>query len=397
MVNVLLALIALLSAAVQGNAAPGRILDRGSQPTPPLIGLLFCIGAVVGWFLTRGLSPTAINPLAWVFVSPWAHADPFHLATNICAILLIAQSLEPAIGRSRFAAVFATGSLMASIAHSLFSGPTVAPLAGASAGIHGLLTAHAIRFRHVRVGNGNGPRPTVLLVAVLSMLATVATAILLPESRLSALAHLIGAVSGWGAAWLLGIPRQQAVAQLREKASEANACGHHDLAIHLWRAVLDQVPEDLDAESALADACLVAGHQEAAARHVSAVLVRAAAQPNSANARMLLKRWGSHLSNLPLTAPASLVAANWLADAHEESKAIQVLSEVCQRFPGTHESETALLRIARIQLNNLRQPDSASAVLAEFLRLYPHSSFVGHARQLLAEASPTASVTGTAG
>lgn len=397
MVTVLLALIALLSAAVQGNATPRKSVVRRDRPTPPFFGILLCVAALAGWFMAKGASPNAINPFAWVFLSPWVHADPFHLSTNLCAILLIAQSLETAIGWRRFATVFATGSLSASIAHALASGPATDPLAGASAGIQALLTAHAVCFRHVLVGKGNGPRPTVLHVAMLSLVATSATAVLLPESRLSAIAHLVGAFSGGLAAWLLGIPREQAIAELREKAAEASYGGQHDLAIHLWRSVLEQVPEDLDAEAALADACLAAGHLEAAANHVSIALVRSAAKPNPAMARMLLVRWASHLPTLPLTAPAGLVAANWLADSHEESKAIRILSDICQRFAGTREAETALLRIARIQLNNLRQPDSASAVLAEFLRLYPDSTFVGHARQMLAEATPVASVTGTAG
>jgi membrane associated rhomboid family serine protease len=394
MVNVLLALIALLCAAIQGNATPPVVSGRENRPTMAMAGFALCLGCVAGWFLTRDIFPARVPPILWLFVSPWVHADPFHLTANLCAILLISPPLERAVGWRQLVLVYAAGTFTASLVHLIASGPEAIPLAGASSGIHAMLCTHAVRFRHVRIGNGTMYRPSVAHVALLSIAATAVALFLMPENRSTALSHLAGATAGGATALLLGIHRQQRISQLRENAIDASASGRHDVAIHLWRTVLESCPDNLEAHAALAEACIAARHFEAAGREVSVVLLRLTTTVRTPFSQSIMQRWASELHRLPLTPAAALVAAGWFVDSHEETRALAMLSDICQSFPGTREAETALLRIARIQLRNLRQPDSAGAVLAEFLRLYPDSPYAGHARQMLDETSPLATARG---
>jgi membrane associated rhomboid family serine protease len=386
MITAILAIIALVLAALQGTAVPAPSSRSGSpQTSTPWCPLGLSGAMTAGWFLTRGLHPLPHEAAWWPLASPWVHADPFHLTANICALLLIGGPLESGVGSGRLLTTFFAGTLSASMLHPLLAGPNAGPLAGASAGIHALLCLHAVRYGHLRVG-GALLRPTIATTALLAAGCTVCVAILLPEIRWSAVAHLIGATAGAVAAFGFRIDRLQSVARLREQSVEAMSAKHYDLAAHLLSQVAGRLPGDLSARTDLAEALLAARHSEAAARCVSEALLQAGASGGTPAVESLLRRWENQLRHLELTAPALLVAASAYEESHHESRAIDLLGELCRRFPQTPEAETALLRVARIQLRNLRQPEAAAAVLTEFLRLYPESAFAALARQMLAEA-----------
>ena len=67
----------------------------------------------------------------------------------------------------------------------------------------------------------------------------------------------------------------------------------------------------------------------------------------------------------------------------------QVLAGLCRDFPHTTDAELGLLKLGKLHLQRLQQPENAVAIFTEFLRLYPNSEWANHVRALLVEANHT--------
>jgi outer membrane protein assembly factor BamD (BamD/ComL family) len=79
-----------------------------------------------------------------------------------------------------------------------------------------------------------------------------------------------------------------------------------------------------------------------------------------------------------------------VASACEESAqyglTVHALSEICRDHPGAREAEMSLLRLGKLHLQKMDQPQNAEGIFSEFIRLYPESDWASHALRLRDEA-----------
>src|SRR6202042_1361727 len=74
-----------------------------------------------------------------LLTSGFLHVDILHLAANMYVLYWVGRLLEPAIGRTRFVAIYFTGMLAGSLGVMIAS--PLSPTAGASGAIFGLMGA----------------------------------------------------------------------------------------------------------------------------------------------------------------------------------------------------------------------------------------------------------------
>src|SRR5690606_21848028 len=90
------------------------------------------LGVLHGWFVAQGEW--------WRIVSgAFLHAGLLHLGMNMLLLWFLAQELEPALGRVRFVALYATSLLGGSFGVLLVS--PLSPTVGASGAVFGLMGA----------------------------------------------------------------------------------------------------------------------------------------------------------------------------------------------------------------------------------------------------------------
>jgi len=133
--------------------------------------------------------------LSWC-LQPWRHVDVFHLVSNCFAILLLAASVERGIGGMRLFIVFLVSSFSALLVHRLVGSAAQAPLVGASAGVYGLLSAHALLFSGAPTAFGKLRWLTADRSALVAFLVNIACIFFVPDARWSAVAHSVGAIAG---------------------------------------------------------------------------------------------------------------------------------------------------------------------------------------------------------
>jgi membrane associated rhomboid family serine protease len=144
--------------------------EPGGRPlaTPTLVGLNV---AVFAWtvatsgsvsrndraplFQEWALVPNAVADGEWwrLLTGGFLHFGPIHLLFNMMALWVIGKDIEPALGRSRFLAVYLVSLLGGSTAVMLLSAPN-ALVAGASGAVFGLMGALAVLLRRLRIPLG---------------------------------------------------------------------------------------------------------------------------------------------------------------------------------------------------------------------------------------------------
>ena len=102
-------------------------------------------------FQQWALVPAAVADGEWwrVITGGFLHFGPIHLLFNMMALWVIGKDIEPALGRSRFLAVYLVSLLGGSTAVMLLSAPN-ALVAGASGAVFGLMGALAVLLRRLR-------------------------------------------------------------------------------------------------------------------------------------------------------------------------------------------------------------------------------------------------------
>jgi membrane associated rhomboid family serine protease len=134
-----------------------------------LIGLcivVFALQFFVGDLLTRELVffPALIEYRPWTLLtSMFAHGSPIHLLANMFSLFMLGPTLELALGRVRYLALYFLSGLGGSIAVMVVMGDAGAVL-GASGAIFGLLGALVVMIR--RIG---GNTTQLLIVVVLNL------------------------------------------------------------------------------------------------------------------------------------------------------------------------------------------------------------------------------------
>jgi len=324
------------------------------------------------------------------------HGSWGHVIGNMLGLWLFGPHVEEALGKLEYllfylGAGIAGGLLHVVIADTLLPVTASSPLVGASGAIFGVLGLYAVRFWRTKMR-------VLLFFNVPSIWAVCAFALLQVFSGILSLAdggqsnntanwaHVGGFLFGLVIALPLRMREDSRVEYSLEDAQTAHAAGRLDQAAAHYRRVLAATPKDPDAQRALAQVCAQLRQAEAAHRHFQEAL-RLYVQNGNANA--VAATYGDALTRFeifPLPPRLLLSVASACEEAQAYPLALASLAELCRDHPATPEGEMGLLRLGRLHLTKLNQPQNAAGIFSEFLRLYPDSAWRHHAERLFAEA-----------
>lgn len=165
------------------EVADGLSLSGGATRLP----WVWYHGVLVGPLMSNG------EHQYWrLLTSGFLHASIFHLGLNMLSLWFVGRSLEPAIGRGYFAAVYFTALLAGSFGALLFT-PDVATL-GASGAIFGVFGALIMVARARRIPLWQSGLVPILLFNFVYTLTV---------AGVSIGGHLGGVVSGFVTGWLV--------------------------------------------------------------------------------------------------------------------------------------------------------------------------------------------------
>lgn len=344
-----------------------------------------------GW----GLTPRSAT-LVTLLTSAFLHGSWAHLTGNMLGLLLFGPHVEEALGRLEYFFFYvgcgvAAGLLHVVVSALLLPAAFVVPMVGASGALFGVLGLFAVRFYRARVR-------VLLLFQIPAVWAVSGFALLQVLWGLRSFAD--GGVSDNTANWahvggflfgmLLAVPlkmREDGKREYRLEDAEAAAeAGRLDQAAAFYRLALAEKSDDAGAHRALARVCIRMGQREAAQRHFTdalRLLLRAGNAPAVAD---LYEEVGYHFPELPLSPSLLYRLSSACEEAHRFPLALRALGALCRDFASAPEAEMALLRMGKLHLGKMNQPDNAVGILEEFLRLYPGSEWRPHAQRLLQEA-----------
>lgn len=340
--------------------------------------------------------PHFIALLTGIFI----HVSLGHLFWNMVFLWLFGPHVEEALGWEAFLALYIGGGIAAGLLHMaivlLFAPKVVVPLVGASGAISAILAPFAIRFHRAQIKlfwlpgtlfGSSWSQLDVPAVAGLGLwiLQSVGGGVLFllnPKSGGTAYwAHIGGFVFGLVAAELTGLLRDGRQDYLLQDARSAAAHGHEtlDLAIRKYRAFLGRDPDNGVVRAEMAHLLAVQDHGEAAREMLGALreLLRQ-------NQPLLAAKRVSEASALglplALSARERLRLAGVLETQGDTANAATLLAALIEETPDAPEDEMARLKLG--QILRVRDPVQANAVLAEFLRKYPHSEWARRAKEL---------------
>lgn len=343
-----------------------------------------------------GLVPRAATVLG-LFTHMFLHGSVSHLFGNLLGLWLFGPHVEEALGRLEYLLFYIGSGISGALLHvivaaTLLPAAATLPLVGASGAIFGVLGLFAIRFWRARV--------RVLLVAQIPAVWAVGLFALLQvyfgiqsfadggrSESTANWAHIGGFLFGL----LIAVPLKMREDGKREyhleDAEKALATGNLDQAAAYYREIVSARPGDAAAHRTLAQVCVALRQGEAAHRHFMDALrlyLRAGEAPAVAGVYEDACR---SFERFPLPPSLLLRVASCCEEVQHYPLALTTLSDLCRDHPEAREAELALLRLGKLHLQKLGQPQNATAIFSEFLRLYPSSEWHDHARRLLSEAA----------
>jgi membrane associated rhomboid family serine protease len=344
-----------------------------------------------GW----GLTPRDAS-LVTLLTATFLHGSWMHLGGNMLGLLLFGPHVEEALGRLEYLLFYigcgvAAGLLHVVISATLLPAAAAVPMVGASGALFGVLGLFAVRFyrAHVRVFLV-APLPAVWAVSGFAVLQVIWGLLSLGHGARADSTANWAHVGGFLFGMLLAVPlrmREDAKREYRlEDAQTAVDAGRLDQAAAFYRLALGEKPDDAVTHRALARVCVRQGHTEAAHRHFTDALRFLLRVGNAPAVADLYEEIGRSFRTFPL--PPSLLYRTACAceAAHRFPPALRALGELCRDYPTAFEAELALLRMGKLHLGKMDQPESAAGILEEFLRLYPASEWRSHVERLLREA-----------
>lgn len=342
-----------------------------------------------------GLIPqqaSLITLLTYMFL----HGSWGHVLGNMLGLWLFGPHVEEALGKFEYLLFYIGAGVAGGLAHVVLAdlflpAARALPLVGASGAIFGILGLYAVRFWRTRM--------RVLLVFNVSSIWAVSVFALYQfllglhaladgggDGNTANWAHVGGFLFGLMIALPLRMREDSHVEYSLEDALAARAAGRIDQAAAHYRRVLAATPNDPDAHRALAQVCAQLRQAEAAHQHFQEALRLYLTTGNHDAAATTYGDALTHFEVLPLTPTLLQRTASACEEAEAYPLALTALTELCRDHPGTPEAEVALLRLGRLHLNKLDQPQNAAGIFSEFLRTYPESPWRRHAEQLLSEA-----------
>jgi membrane associated rhomboid family serine protease len=203
----------------------GRVSGDTSRVSIALVALnvvVFVVGLLVGErelqetygnvpgpvFIGDGIGGVAVGEYYRLLTAAFLHGGPFHLAMNMFALATVGPTLESALGRTRFLALYMISALGGSTLSFLLSGPGDLGV-GASGAIFGLFGAFYIVVRKL-----GGETRSIVTLLVINLAITFAVPIIDEK------AHIGGLITGaLVAAALAYVPKGP-----RRSQAQAAAC-----------------------------------------------------------------------------------------------------------------------------------------------------------------------------
>ncbi|MES2463179.1 MAG: rhomboid family intramembrane serine protease [Armatimonadota bacterium] len=325
------------------------------------------------------------------------HGSWAHLLGNLLGLWLFGPHVEEALGKLEYllfyvGAGIAGGLMHVVVADVFLPAAQTVPLVGASGAIFGILGLFAVRFWRTRIRvllffNV----PAVWAVGLFALLQFFAGLVSLADGGANTNTANWAHVGGFLFGMLIAVPLRMREDSHREysleDAQKAQKLGQYDIASTYYREILKTDPTDPDAHRALAQVCVQLRQGEAAHRHFMEAL-RLYVKQGKAHA--VAGVYGDALTSFEVF-PLSPRLLQQVASACEESEsyplALSALSELSREYPQTPEGEMGLLRLGRLHLGKLNQPQNAAGIFGEFLRMYPDSAWKHHAERLLKEST----------
>ena len=333
------------------------------------------------------------------------HGSWAHVLGNMLGLWLFGPHVEEALGKLEYLLFYVGAGIAGGLMHVIFADvflpvAQTVPLVGASGAIFGVLGLFAVRFWRTRMRvllffNV----PAVWAVGLFALLQFLAGVVSLADGGANTNTANWAHVGGFTFGMLIAMPLRMREDSHREysleDAEKALALGQYDRASAYYRQILNLNPTDPDAHRALAQVCVQLRQGEAAHRHFMEAL-RLYVKAGKAHA--VAGVYGDALTSFEVF-PLSPRLLQQTASACEEAEAyplaLSALSELSREYPHTPEGEMGLLRLGRLHLAKLNQPQNAAGIFGEFLRMYPDSAWKHHAERLLKDS--TRSLTPTPG
>jgi membrane associated rhomboid family serine protease len=382
---VTVALIAVNIAVFAANAT--TVFDAQGGPH---------IGLANDVALHWGMTPRSANLLTLVS-HMFLHGSWGHVLGNMLGLYLFGPHVEEALGRLEYLLFYIGSGIAAGLLHLIIIGTMMpseaaAPLVGASGAIFGVLGLFAVRFWRARVR-------VLLFLKIPAIWAMSAFALLQVVQGVVAVAN--GGSSDNTANWAhvggflfglaIAIPLKMREDSRREYAIEdaesALATGQIDKAASHYRAILAVTPDDAAAHHALGRICVPLRQGEAAFRHLQEAIRLYLRAGESLAVAHVYADAVSGFSTFPLTPSVLQRVASACEETQQYALAQHALAELCRDHPDAREAELGLLRLGKLHLQKLGQPDNAVGIFSEFIRLYPESEWIGHAQRLRQEAT----------
>jgi membrane associated rhomboid family serine protease len=331
------------------------------------------------------------------------HGSWDHLFGNMLGLWLFGPHVEEALGRSEYLLFYVGCGIAAGLLHLAFALTVVpsaigTPLVGASGAIFGLLGLFAVRYWRTRIQVLLVfSVPAVWAVSFFALLQLIAGLISLSSpdgtGKVANWAHVGGFLFGALLAIPLKMREESAREYNKEDAEKAMAVGELEVAASHLRQALENAPEDAETQHALAKVYIQLRQAEAAHRHLLEAL-RFFLKGNQyvAVARVYQDALEG-FEEFPLPARTLQRIASACEETEHYSLAIRALSDLCRDHPESREAEVSMLRLGKLHLHKMNQPQNAEGIFCEFLRLYPDSEWKTHAERLRDEARHSGNFT----
>lgn len=365
---------------------------------------MMCLLMLGGYFLpSMGVSvmPFALVPQqlsTWsLLTSCFLHVSATHLAGNILWLLVFGVMVEQAVRRYEYLLVLICGAIAASLVQAvvvLVSQPDRAssPIMGASGIVAAVIGVFAVRYFAVDVRIGRVSIPALWVIALWLIPQLVGAVRTLAEGRMGNVGywgHLGGFITGLVLALALRMTRAGVRTYLTQQLMAAQARGDALQALRIAEGWCRLEPESIQSHLTAARMAQSAGDDSLAGKYYQQSLMLCELQNDVKEGVQTFLEMRQHLHPLPRE-----LGLRWSLRAGQAGywqEALESLQQLAETAVGTPEGENALLQSARIVLQQLRQPDSAIALLERFREQYPHSSLTSYALELLRQAREASS------
>jgi membrane associated rhomboid family serine protease len=344
---------------------------------------------------TYGLLPS--SPAVYTLITHmFLHGSLLHVCGNMLGLWLFGPHVEEAVGHWEYGLFYFGCGIAAALTHLLIThffltNAVTIPMVGASGAIFGILGLFAVRFWRAKV--------RVFLIFQIQAVWAVSAFVLLQiiaglwsfsDQGLTESSANWAHIGGFFFGAIMAVPLRMREQSRREydleDAAKSVALGENDAAAVYYRNALLINANDPETHYALAKVYIKLRQGEAAHRHFMDALRLHLQGGHSLAAARVYEDAIAGFEAFPLPAFLLQRVASACEESFQYSLAVHALAELCRDHPGAKEAEMSLLRLGKLQLNKMNQPQNAEGIFAEFIRLYPESEWRMHAQKLRQEA-----------